>query len=293
MEQVESVALWAGLIASIVGVVLAIVSILFTNAVERRSSELNTQIVQTLQKIETAVDRSTDDTTNLIKVAWERLLPSSDVSSGPPLGRDPDFAKQIAAGVAAELRSELLPLSDGDEPKSAEEPSVKRSADGSSDNEPIQVDEMLERIQRTLETHLRFSPSSESSLQSTNAIYNTIKGLPALAQVLLRIIAENGHLTRRQFTVLSDGRFGDLYQELRRQDLLVPLVAGGASKKAPPVYWLPAGLSDQIRAVLSLMPTSERRESAADAIRAEMRSVGYLPPTEDPASSKSENRPQV
>ena len=59
MELVEAVAVWIGLLTGLVATVLAIVSIVFTYAVDKRSTGINTQMIQTLQKIESEVERST------------------------------------------------------------------------------------------------------------------------------------------------------------------------------------------------------------------------------------------
>lgn len=259
VEQVEVVALWLGLIASIVGVVLALVSIMFTRAVEQRASELNLQIVQTLQKIETAVDRSTDDTSNLIKVAWDRLLPESgarteDDRSDP----DPEFAKQVAAGVAAELRSEL-------------------TADTTSSQTEVGLSEqenrLLARWQEAFEKQL-VSGVSASSQQDLNQVYETISKLPSTPFYLLKSIASGAHLTRTQYMRLADGPLGRAILKLRDSGLLVPLVPASGSDSL--VYWLPAPSAGRIRGVLELLSDRTPPGSIARHIDAELRKVGYL-----------------
>ena len=73
MTDVEAVALWVGLIASIVGVVLSIVAIAFAVLVNNRVSDINDKMIQSLQKIEFAVERSSEDTRELIKAGWDKM----------------------------------------------------------------------------------------------------------------------------------------------------------------------------------------------------------------------------
>jgi hypothetical protein len=53
---VEAVALWVGLISSIVGVVLSVVAIAFAVLVNNRASDINDKMIQSLQKVELTVN---------------------------------------------------------------------------------------------------------------------------------------------------------------------------------------------------------------------------------------------
>ncbi|HYI65415.1 MAG TPA: hypothetical protein VEW95_00665 [Candidatus Limnocylindrales bacterium] len=70
----ELMGLWVGLVASIVGIVLSIVAMVFAFAVDQRSRTVTNQTIQSLQKIETTVERMSSDTEGLVKAAWDKLL---------------------------------------------------------------------------------------------------------------------------------------------------------------------------------------------------------------------------
>src|SRR3954464_15733564 len=74
MGEVERVALWVGLIASVAGIVLSIVAIWFAREVDTRSAAITKQTIQSLQKIESTVERQSKDTQELIKAAWDAML---------------------------------------------------------------------------------------------------------------------------------------------------------------------------------------------------------------------------
>jgi len=66
-QTTQTIALWVGLLSGIVGIVLSVVAIVFTVLVDRRSSQVTGQTIQSLQKIESAVERLSSDTRELIK----------------------------------------------------------------------------------------------------------------------------------------------------------------------------------------------------------------------------------
>jgi type II secretory pathway pseudopilin PulG len=76
LTQVETVGLWVGLVSAIVSIVLSIVAIAFARDVDRRSLEISHQTIRSLEAIQSAVQRLSEDTGGLIKVAWERMLGS-------------------------------------------------------------------------------------------------------------------------------------------------------------------------------------------------------------------------
>src|SRR5579864_4569961 len=83
MNQAESVAFWVGFIGSMVGIVLSIVAIVFSILVDRRSSRISDHTIQSLQKIESAVERLSSDTRELIKAGWDKMLGNVDKASPP------------------------------------------------------------------------------------------------------------------------------------------------------------------------------------------------------------------
>jgi len=74
LTQLETVGLWAGLLSAVVSVVLSLVAIFFARDVDRRSIEISNQTIRSLQTIQSTVQRLSEDTGGLIKVAWERML---------------------------------------------------------------------------------------------------------------------------------------------------------------------------------------------------------------------------
>ena len=98
VNDVEAVALWVGLLAGLASVVLAVVAIWFAFWVNDRATEVNDQTIRSLQKIEAQVERAADDTTNLIKGAWDKMLgqvPPQDTTSSGSM-------QEVAAGLAAD-----------------------------------------------------------------------------------------------------------------------------------------------------------------------------------------------
>ena|SRR5436190_17397695 len=107
MNNVEQVALWVGLISGIVSIVMSVVAIAFAVMVDRSSRAVTAQTIKSLQKIESDVERLSSDTRELIKAGWDRMLGSVSLAY-PPESTAPS---QLASGIAAELKSELAPLS--------------------------------------------------------------------------------------------------------------------------------------------------------------------------------------
>lgn len=118
MSQVELVALWAGLLSSVVGIVLSVVALVFTWVVNRRSERISDHTIQSLQKIESTVANLSESTTGLIKAAWDKMLGSfGSVDDSRRVGH----AREAAAGVAAEIRQELADEASGKPATSAKD----------------------------------------------------------------------------------------------------------------------------------------------------------------------------
>src|SRR5579872_612279 len=101
MNEVDHIALWAGLISSIVGIVLSILAIISSILSNIRLEKVTDQTVKSLQKIESDVERISEETSGLIKAGWERML--GTMGATPP----PTSAKEIAAGLTDEIRIAL------------------------------------------------------------------------------------------------------------------------------------------------------------------------------------------
>ena len=83
LGQVETVALWAGLITGIVGIVLAVVSMIFANLVNERADDLSVVSRDALTEIRTMVSDIRNDQRELVKVAWDSAI-VGDRSGGAP-----------------------------------------------------------------------------------------------------------------------------------------------------------------------------------------------------------------
>src|SRR5918911_2718114 len=149
MTDVEKIALWAGLISSIVSIVLSFVAIGFAILVDRSAREISAQTIKSLQKIDSDVERLSDDTRELIKAGWDKMLVNVDRGLITPPNNESQ-AKEIASGIVAELREEL--------------DSQKSEHAGSAAIPPDQIqkmNELLERIESTLTAQLRTQGASE------------------------------------------------------------------------------------------------------------------------------------
>jgi hypothetical protein len=109
LNDVAPVGLWIGLISAVVSIVLSIVAILFARDVDRRSLEINNQTIRSLDAIQAAVQRLSDDTGGLIKVAWERMLGSVG-PTGTPAERE---LQALVGGLLGELREDAEELPPG------------------------------------------------------------------------------------------------------------------------------------------------------------------------------------
>ena len=74
MEDFETVAVWTGLFASIIAIVLALVAIWFSWRVDSRAHNLDKASLQRLERIEVSVDRVVSDVKQLISTAWDRMV---------------------------------------------------------------------------------------------------------------------------------------------------------------------------------------------------------------------------
>ena len=269
MNQSETVAFWIGLIGSIVGIVLAIVAIVFSILVDRRSSKISDHTIQSLQKIESAVERLSSDTRELIKAGWDKMLGNVDRAATPTSSES--AAKEVAAGIAAELRSELTTLSTG---KGAR-----------TDKPQLQVDQLekyLKNLEASLMAQLRVSQTDARPSAKFEEILATISELTKPTHALLRAI-RNAHLTKTEYKRLSEGRFGPSLLELRRAGLLVPVVHR-TNHGSEPCYYLPPGVSKIARAALQVLP--EPPKDMQHEVAAELELIGYPSGSDDPHTHK-------
>ncbi|NKR52915.1 hypothetical protein GS481_01835 [Rhodococcus hoagii] len=257
--DVDNVALWAGLLSGVVGVALAVVSIVFTRSVEQRSSDLNHEMSNALQRIESAVARSTADTSELIKVAWERLLPKdgSPNSATTSNALDPELAKAISSGVAAELRADL-------------------EGNGTSDQQMETLSRALTRLERSVREQIA-SAGRDSSDDPVDGLRRAISSLPPKAAALLSVMSENRHLTREEYRQLPARGLGPAMRSLRHRSLVGPL----ESADGEPVYWILPGI-DQ-RALRAFLQMYAPASAVVDEVRAVLAAIGYLGSRHDEA----------
>ena len=257
MNQLIDVATWVGLFAGVVGMALAVVAIWFTFSTDARSRRVSEQMIRSLQKIETSVERSSADTQGLIKVAWDRMLGDSRQSVGSPDQSDsePDSANnQIAAGLAEEVRSEL-----------------------SDKNGALDEDRLVQRITEAIQAQLRAGQSSGGRISDRVDYWlRTITHLSPPALALAQIMAKDGHLNRSQYRSLSaaNSTYARAIRELRTKGVITALAGEGEPRSQQPVYWFSPNDSRFIATALSLVP--EVAGPRKDQLIKDLERVGYL-----------------
>lgn len=258
ISTVETVALWAGLFSGVASIVLAIVAIVFTFAVDRRSSAINEQMIKSLQKIESTVESVASDTTGLIKVAWERLLPGGDVSEPTPVttGEEDDSVRAIINGVTSELRADL-------------------ASGGTVDQATMdRLDEAVRRLEASMGAQLAASEVSNRPTSRVESLQSRLSKLPPSALALVHELARSRHLTREEYGRLrEDSPLRRQLVELRNLALLVPLSGVDSEGQDIPVYWFDPRDSEFIQPILSLLAPPPR--SARARVRAALQAVGY------------------
>ncbi len=210
MTDVEVVALWVGLISSIVGVVLSVVAIAFAVLVNNRSSDINDKMIRSLQKVEFTVERSSDDTRELIKAAWDKMLGNVERASDP--SPSSLLVREITSGLSAELRTELgLYRPSRDQILPVETEQIKR------------LDDLLESVETSLALQMDILGHSENRGEAFDYILEELAELSPEAQELASMIARR-HLTSAQYQSLIRGsQISEAIRELRESGFLVPL----------------------------------------------------------------------
>ena len=273
MGQVEEVAIWVGLIAGIAGIVLSIVAMWFTVVVDRRSRETSNQTIQSMQKIESYVERISTDIGGLIRAAWERML---GTVGAPESVSTEDATKSIAAGLAAELRAELLQPVEQEQNGSDQQQGTDEAPIVLGNGELERLNNAVRRLERRLEYQLR----SGQQIDPRDDVIMSLRRLSPLARALIREIATNrGHLNRREYMRLRDYRdMRNAVTELRSAGLLVPLISNDDDDEGP-VYWI-AGPKLPIVGAGLLMASPDPSVVRA-RVNDVLREIGYLPRIEE------------
>lgn len=251
MSQVETVALWVGLIASVAGIVLSIAALVFGVWVNNRATEVNNQTIRSLQKIESAVERLSDDTRNLIKAGWDKMLGDfgdDKVSTAESI----ESARDMASGFDQEARLELGLNGEGTEkPQITSAEQVKR------------LEKVLAGVEEMLTTQLGNARFTERPSRGVDRAVKQISALSPDAQALLAELVNARHLTRKQYKDLTKNpRLGSSVRELRKSGFLVPLSGTHLDGHKIPVYWLPGGIVSPVKAAIQLLPNVAKEHSS-------------------------------
>ncbi|HEX4321522.1 MAG TPA: hypothetical protein VHZ52_11500 [Acidobacteriaceae bacterium] len=267
-SQAETVAFWFEFIGTVVGIVLSLVAIVFSILVDRRSNSVSAHTIQSLQKIESVVEHLSSDTRELIKAGWEKMLGGVDQRLIKDAGES--SAKQIAAGIAAELRSELASLG-----------SNSSTQNGESGERPAQIEKYLKDFEVSLKAQLAKVSSETRPSEKLDDLLVTIRGLSVRGRALLSAI-RGMHLNPMQYRRLSAGPLEESISELRRAGLIVPLVHGDT-----PCYYLPPGTARIARTALGLLPRAP--SDVSREVYTELSAVGYVNPNRSSTRNHLEN----
>jgi hypothetical protein len=263
------VSFWVSFIGCVVGIVLSLVAIVFSVLVDRRSSTISDKTIQSLQKIESAVERSSSDTRELIKAGWDKMLGNVDRSTVPTASNE-SSAKEVAAGIAAELRSELTALNAGN-----------GKQNGQSESRIDHLEEYLKSLEASLKAQLRTAHADARPSAKFEGVLETVRKLSEPTYALLRAIAKR-HLTEIQYRSLSKTKYGVALRELREAGLLAPVVGKGI--RGPELcYYFPPEISKIVRAVLEISP--EPPEEVQRKVALELLQVKYLSHGTEPEES--------
>jgi len=252
MSDVEKVALWVGLIASVISIALSVVATIFAVLVNYRSEKVSDQTIKSLQKIESDVARLSSDTSGLIKAGWDKLVGTFGQEHEAPTRDREEAANEIASGLTSEIRTELEDSSEDE--KGELSPAVA-----------ARLDAALSKIQETLAAQI-----VEGGDNSSGAVFEKATRMQRLSEEARELARQIGtiHLTRKQYSQLRNGALASATKELRRLGILVPLSDGDTS----PVYWFPTG---GFRPALMLIPPSRPEVSAF--VSSELAKTGYRP----------------
>jgi hypothetical protein len=249
MTEVESVALWVGIIVGIGGTVLAGVAIWFASRVDARAATVNDQTIRSLMKIETTVLRLSEDTTGLIKGAWDKLI--GQVGE-PASAENRKAAEEVVSGISAEIQAEMATSGEG-----ANEVARKLTA-------------VLEDIKATLAGQMAVG-RPEKLADKIERFLAVLGEMSHEARQLAKSISDR-HLTRQQYRNVMQSPLRQALRELRVGGILVPL-SGEVPPHENPVYYYPPGETPAILAALSLL--SEPPPEVKSRVLEVLRKVGY------------------
>ncbi len=233
---VADVATWIGLLTGVTSVVLAVVAIWFSLATQRRAETVNMQTIQSLQKIESTVERLSDDTQDLIKAAWDKMLSDLPNSVVPPESSH-DVAA-IATGVAAELRAELL---------AAQRDQSRQPGD----MKPEQLNDAASTLARALQGQISLSSVGGTASGTLDYLVSAYRRFSPEAGGISRVLTEGRPLRRSEYVCLrNDTDMAIALRELREAGILAPVEPPDGSEG--PVYAISPRVEALIPVALSL-----------------------------------------
>jgi hypothetical protein len=261
MSDVDKVALWTGLIGSVVGIVLSIVAIILSIVSNNRATAVNDQTIKSLQKIESAVERLSDDSRTLIKAGWDKMLGNVD----HPQEQHQEIIPVESIGAQ---EHDLPSVTSTD--LEAENTS---SAESNSDDRFAALESKLEALQRLAPTRTRYGDRQSTPTQSVDALTSILSTLSPRAQALFDVVSRSRHLEEDQLEALEASDLGPEISELRKAGLIVRLLGQGPNK--PTVYWLPNKYTRVAAVATQLAPRIA--PSLLDEVRTELKKFGYSP----------------
>jgi hypothetical protein len=258
MGEVEHVAVWVGLFVGIASIALSVVAIVFTFVVNQRADQVSDATVKALQTIQDDVKSLKDDTRELIKDAWYRMLPV-----GP------------GAGIETNEGLPEQPEQAGTDAASPKETGRKGGEGNRTTTEAPGVEELIRDLQESV---AKLQRSSRPTFVRT---LDLVTALSTEAQDLARRLLVHGYLTVKQYQALMGTPLGVASGELRESRLITRLRSRARPEGEPPessviVYWFPtAQHAAEVRRALRLVP-----EAPADIqarVARYLRRVGYIP----------------
>jgi len=252
MSEVEHVATWVSLFLAVTGIVLSIVAIAFTWAVNRRAEELNDETIRALASIERDVKQVADDTRGLIREAWTKMLGGHEIQT---------IAEEAAAEVAEAHAEAQAAVTDVAPPGTMTDTLEQVRAERDS------LREAVERANRAL---VRLQESSYADA------VELLKRISPEARELVRIIYRSGSLTDSQAAQLDGTSIEPLLDELKTVGLIRRMLRFTQAGQGIVRGWnIPSKIRSQMRLALRLF---EHNEPIEMKLLQQLRAANYPTP---------------
>jgi hypothetical protein len=263
VEHVEHVATWVGLITGVIGVTLSLLAGWFAFEVNKRADTINNQVITTLQKIESAVERTSTDTQGLIKVAWHRLVVNGEHTGHelPDDSEEKTEARSMTSGLAAEAVAEMAGRSNG-------------GANGNGSGGLASLEQRFEELLSFAEIRGGVNHGDQPSSTALAELGRRIEDASPLAVEVVRALSEAGApLQRQQYAdLVAIATFGEALTELRRCGILAPLSSSGERYS----YYFPPGVDTLVPHAVTLFAGEFPTERAL--VASAFTHVGYHRP---------------